>query len=141
MKQGLCYFTMYSKSCYFAVSREVVADKGYDLEASTLLTHNVEELFDLDAMLMKYKNFEKIDEGCDREMLKKPTTSANNQGIDIHKDNTVANGEDLEKDSILQFVAGELQKKRKKQVEDELSHNPKKSTNILLSKTRACKKL
>lgn len=44
-------------------------------------------------------------------------------------------------DATLQFVAGELRKKRKKQEEDELARDPKKSTKILPPKTRACKKL
>ena len=48
---------------------------------------------------------------------------------------------DSELEETLQFVAGELRKKKKRQVEDGLLRDGKKSTNPILPKARACKKL
>ena len=48
---------------------------------------------------------------------------------------------DSELEETLQFVAGQLRKKKKRQVEDGLLRDGKKSTNPILPKARACKKL
>ncbi|MCO5557637.1 hypothetical protein L7F22_011204, partial [Adiantum nelumboides] len=49
---------------------------------STLFTHDVDEVFDLDAKLMNYKNFEggKTVEGGDGDILKETTPPTSNQG-------------------------------------------------------------
>ncbi|MCO5606630.1 hypothetical protein L7F22_060818 [Adiantum nelumboides] len=93
---------------------ELVVDKECVPRASTSFTHTVDEVFDIDAMLIEHKNFEGVKpiEGGDGEILKETTPSASKQVAEI---------EDLEMESTLQFVAVELLKKRKKQVEDELS--------------------
>lgn len=166
------------------VSRDpMVADDGCEIGTSTSFTQNVDNLFDLDALMRKYKKVEGgvIEELGDKEMLKEAPHSISSQGnacfvyllssylwfmvtffivitiyyvglltclpiaepgIDIdYKVDTVAEELGPEMDATLQFVVGELRKKRKKEVDDELAHNPKKSTEILPPKTRACKKL
>ena len=45
---------------------------------------------------------------------------------------------ELDLEETLQFVVGELQKKKKRQVEDGLLWDAKKSTNPILSKAQAC---
>ncbi|MCO5613274.1 hypothetical protein L7F22_067550 [Adiantum nelumboides] len=104
---------------------EPVVDKEFDLGASTSFMYAVD---DLNAMLTEHQNFEggKTVEGGDRDIAKETTPSASNQGIHISKEDSVAEAEDPEMESTLQFVAMELRKKRKKQVEDEPSRNPKK---------------
>lgn len=48
---------------------------------------------------------------------------------------------DPESEETLQFVAGQLRKKKKRQAEEELLRDGKKSTNPVYPKARACKKL
>lgn len=64
------------------VSAEPVADKGCETSASTSFTQDVDKLFDLDAMVRKYKNFEggKAEELGDEEMLKETPRSLSIEG-------------------------------------------------------------
>lgn len=64
------------------VSAEPVADKGCETSASTSFTQDVDKLFDLDAMVRKYKNSEggKAEELGDEEMPKETPRSLSNEG-------------------------------------------------------------
>ena len=48
---------------------------------------------------------------------------------------------DLDLEETLQFVTRVLQKKKKRQVEDGILWDAKKSTNLIFSKARAYKKI
>ncbi|MCO5572654.1 hypothetical protein L7F22_026412 [Adiantum nelumboides] len=91
----------------------------------------------------EHKNYDcgETVEGGDGDLLKETTFLASNQGTNIGKEDSLSKEEDLKIESTLQFVMVELWKKRKKQVEDELSHVSKRSASILVPKNRTCKKL